>query len=310
MANESIELYKPWEPAAAKDRAFMVSRKLDGVPVRIRKLSGKVIAVSRQNEIITSIPHILPQAGRLITEGGSIIGELHIEGMPFKDISGLVRRKVGNLENAELKLNVFDFDVLADPTMAYAARWRACKLALDKLKEVERIEPPALHVNMVPHIICHGPEAVENAFRLIMEANPGAEGVVAHWVGKPFQPGTRRWDTMKLKPKDTLDLMVIGYEEAVDKYGRPKDMVGGIKVQLWQYLNGELVETITNIGPGRMTLKERKVEWAKFKQGKFVPRIAEVDSMPDDTYEGLREGRWQRWRDDKDKPDVRQRKMA
>ena len=115
---------------------------------------------------------------------------------------------------------------------------------------------------------------------------------------------------MKLKPHETLDIEVIGYEEAVDKYKRPKDMVGGIIVKLWHMENGTLVASQSNIGPGCMTLRERKIEWAKFKQGKFRTRIAEVHSMPDDTYNGLREGRWIRWRDDKEGPDVRKRKVA
>lgn len=310
MANESIELYKPWERVKAEDRVFFVSRKLDGVPVRIRKLSGRTFAFSRQNEIITSIQHIIPYASRMMLEGGSIIGELYIEGMPFKDISGLVRRKESNLDTGKLQLNVFDFDVLAKGEMPYAARWRDFKFAYDTLAGEVKIEPPAMPIRLCPHIVAHGPDAVENAFRAIMDANPGAEGAVAHWIGKPFQPGTRRWDTMKLKPHETLDVEVVGYEEAVDKYKRPKDMVGGIQIKLWSVRGGELTYDITNVGPGCMTLRERKIEWAKFKQGKFTPRIAEVHSMPDDTYDGLREGRWIRWRDDKDKPDVRQRKVA
>ena len=310
MANEHIELYKPWDVDRAKDRVFFVSRKLDGVPVRIRKLSGKTFAWSRQGELITSIQHIIPYVANMIGEGGSVVGELHIEGVPFKDISGLVRRKVGNTETAQLVFNVFDFDILNSPETPYARRWQEFDYSFRAFRERERIEPPACPVRLMPHIIAHGPNMVQRAFETIMEANPNAEGAVAHWIGKPFQPGTRRWDTMKLKPHETLDVEVVGYEEAVDKYKRPKDMVGGIQIKLWSARGGKLTHATTNVGPGCMTLRERKIEWAKFKQGKFRTRIAEVHSMPDDTYNGLREGRWIRWRDDKEGPDVRQREMA
>lgn len=310
MANESIELYKPWEPVRAKDKIFFVSRKLDGVPVRFHKLSGKTLAFTRQNELITSIPHLIPYAASMLLEGGSFVGELQSGNMSFKDVSGLVRTKVPNTETGKLTCHVFDFDITKRPEMPYAARWRDFEFALRQLQEHHKIEGAACAVRLVPHIIAHGPEAVEAAFKAIMDANPGSEGVVAHWIGKPFQPGTRRWDTMKLKPHESLDVEVVGYEEAVDKYKRPKDMVGGIQIKLWQIRGGELTYDITNVGPGCMTLAERKVEWAKFKQGKFKPRLAEVHAMPDDTYNGLREGRWQRWRDDKDVHDVRQRKVA
>ncbi len=311
MANESIELYKPWEPVRAKDKVFFVSRKLDGVPVRFRKLSGRTLAFSRQNELITSIPHLIPYAASMLLEGGSFVGELQCGDMPFKDVSGLVRKKVPNTETGKLTCHVFDFDITARPEMPYAARWRDFDFALKQLQAHHKIEGPACAVRLAPHIICHGPEAVEAAFKAIMDANPGAEGAVAHWIGKPFQPGTRRWDTMKLKPHDSLDVEVVGYEEAVDKYKRPKGMVGGVKIKLWSMdVKGNLNFDITSVGPGCMTLAERKVEWVKFRNGNFKPRIAEVHSMPDDTYNGLREGRWQRWRDDKGEPDVRQRKVA
>lgn len=305
MANESIELYKPWTPNKASF-PMGVSRKLDGVPVRIRRIGGKhVIAYSRQNEVVTSIPHILPYAGRCLLDGGCMIGELHIEGMPFKDISGLVRQKKPSVETGKLVLNVFDADLRHQPERDYATRIVEVENVLKALQKSTGMAAGDLPIRMLPLVTCHNADAVQRAFDLIMQANPGAEGVVAHYLGKSFEPGKRRWDTMKLKPSPTIDVLVVGFEEAVDKYKMPKDMVGGVLIELSTFKKGVLTKTQTSVGPGALTHSERKILWAQFRQGKFKPRIAEVKYMEDDTYDGLRQGTFVRWRDDKAAPDVR-----
>lgn len=302
---ESIELYKPWTPHRA-EFPMLVGQKLDGVPVRIRKMGGKhVFAYSRQNEVITSIPHILPYIDRMLLDGGSITGELYIEGMPFKDISGLVRQKKPSVETGKLVLHVFEADIRGKPEMPYGRRMEEFRTVLDKLISVTGMSSSDLPCREIRMIECHDAATVERAFELIMQANPNAEGAVAHYAGKDFQPGTRRYTGMKLKPEPTIDLMVLGFEEAVDKYKMPKDMVGGVIVEMATMTKHGVVTIQTKVGPGALTHSERKILWAKFRQGKFVPRIAEVKYMKDDTYDGLRQPTFVRWRDDKGVADVR-----
>lgn len=306
MSNESIELYKPWEPNKAT-LPMAVSRKLDGVPVRIRRMGGNhVFAYSRQNEVITSIPHILPYAGRFLLDSGSLVGELYIEGMPFKDISGLVRQKKPSLETAKLKLHVFDADIRNKPERPYSMRISDVEIVLKALAGATGKALSDLPIELIPFIICHDAASVQRAFELVMQANPNAEGVVAHNLAKPFQPGTRRWDTMKLKPEPTIDVLVNGFTEAVDKYKNPMDMVGNLTFDLHSITSkGVITITPSASGPGALKHAERKVLWAQFKQGKFRPRIAEIRYMKDDTYDGLRQPTFVRWRDDKVEPDVR-----
>lgn len=306
---ESIELYKPWD---AKKAEFpgIVSRKLDGVPVRIRKMGGgHCYAYSRQNEIITSIPHIIPYVSRMLLDGGSLVGELYIEGMPFKDISGLVRQKKPSVETGKLTLHLHDFDIRGQPELPYGQRRQDAAGVLTALHQRLGASAVDIPVQIIPGVTVWDVESARSAYELIMQANPGAEGAVFHAVSKDFQPSKRRWTGMKMKPDETIDLLVIGFTEAVDQFGNKKDMVGGVEVEMWQYEPGNPspVKTYTNVGPGALKHAERKLLWSQYRQGKFKSKIAEVKYMRDDTYEGLRQPTFVRWRDDKSEPDVRQR---
>lgn len=304
MAGEAIELYKPWTPSKM---AFpcMVQRKLDGVPVRIRNLSGHVHAWSRQNEVMTSVPNIVLYAKQLVSKpGSSITGELYIEGLPFKQISGLARKKIPVGDCFKLVLNVFDFDLDASPEMPYEARRARFVSALDNLATLLGKSLSDLPIRVCGGVICHTADEAEAVYGLIMERLPTAEGAVAHSMAKPFQPGTRRWDTQKLKPEPTIDLKVVSFEEAVDKFGMPMDCVGRINCEYNKMVGGKLVTSIIGVGPGSLTLTQRRKLWVKFKEKKFVPCLAEVKYMRDDTYDALRQATFVRWRDDKSEPDT------
>lgn len=285
---------------------MFVGQKLDGVPVRIRKMGGNhVFAYSRQNEVITSIPHILPYVSRMLLDGGSITGELYIEGMPFKDISGLVRQKKPSVDTGKLILHVFEADIRGKPEMPYADRMRDFRGVLNALSSATGMALTDLPCREIPMIEALDAASVEQAFELLMRANPNAEGAVAHYAYKDFQPGLRRYTGMKLKPEPTIDLRIVGFEEAVDKYKNPKDMVGRVIAELTTMTKQGPKTEETGIGPGALTHAERKVLWAKFRRGQFTPRIAEVKYMKDDTYDGLRQPTFVRWRDDKTEADVR-----
>ena len=95
---------------------------------------------------------------------------------------------------------------------------------------------------------------------------------------------------LKLKWKATLDLPVVSYEQAVSKDGKLLPMVGRINVKH----NGK----VTGVGPGKMTHAERIAAWSRGSRD--AGRIIEVAYMPDESYGGLREGRFYRYRPDKD----------
>lgn len=303
MANEKIELYKGYEADKAKF-PMAVQQKFDGVPTRIVNEGGNLVAYSRQGEVYTSVPHII-EAVRplLLVPGSSVTGELYIPGMPFKEIGGHVRRKE---PNRLLQLYCFDFDLLNQPATPYIERTNVFRNCLAVLHETLGVEHKDHFVKLIPSIIAQSDADVQRYTKMIMSVRPDAEGVVCHSLAKPYQPGTRRWDTMKIKPKPTIDLRIVSYEEAISKDGKPLGMVGRMNAEYQKVVDGVTQTTVIGIGPGKSTHKERKEWWARQTAGHWLdlPRIAEIEYMKDDSYEALRQPTFQQWRDDKEEPDV------
>lgn len=308
---DSIELYKPWDPKKVT-KFGVVSQKLDGVPMRTLSIGGHLIGFSRQWERINTVPQIVAYAKQLIKEtGGSLVGELYVDGMDFKDISGLVRRDKPDAETEKLVWYLHDADITNQPNAPYSFRMATAIKALAELRERLGVAEQDFPIRFIPFVPVRSPVEAEAAFAAIMLANPKAEGAMWHDLNKTFDPGKRKWTGLKMLKKPTIDILITGFEEAVDKFGNPKGMVGRLKATL-NVMNHkcELTSHEIGVGPGKLSHAERKLLWAQFIQGKFIPRIAQVQYKVDDSYAALREPTFQFWRDDKDEPDVRQLSVA
>ncbi len=307
MAGETIELLKNYEPSKMHWPA-MLQPKIDGVPVRVFKSNeNKMTALTRQGERVTSIPHILQFASTLLQPDESMVMELHIAGKPFKEISGHVRRK--NTVCRELVGLVFDFDENGDFLNTYFHRYGLIKKRIEQAAVFAQCKPEDLCIRIMPAVNVQTQEDAEAAHDTFMLNNQDAEGSVLHSWYKVFQPGKRCWGTQRMKPVPTIDLMVVGFEEAYSADGNPLGMVGRINAEF-----ATLVPTpygmqnkvdVIGIGPGALNHTERKNLWRIYKQGKFTPRIAEIRYMRDDSYDALRQPTFKQWRDDKAIPDTK-----
>ncbi|MGX9389636.1 hypothetical protein ACWX0O_01805 [Nitrobacteraceae bacterium UC4449_H16] len=303
MADETIELLKNYSPAKMPWPASH-QQKLDGVPARIMRVSQtEYRAVTRQGETIRSIDHIVQETAALnLSARGSIVGELYIDGVPFKTISGHVR---AHTNNPNLTLRVFDFDVFNQREMTYAQR---------RIEFVDRladhlgnmgIHPSDCPVQIIPGIIVHNEAEADEAHDALMLANPNAEGSVLHDLNKTFNPGKRCWGTQRMKPVPTIDLRIVDFEEAVsEKTGKGLGMVGRLNAQFTRVEIGAAKTDIIGIGPGALTHAQRRALWVTFKMGRWKPTIAEIRYMRDDTYDALRQPTFKRWRTDKQVADV------
>jgi ATP-dependent DNA ligase len=306
MAGETIELLKNYEPSKMHWPA-MLQPKIDGVPVRVFKnLDNKMTARTRQGERVTSIPHILMCASAMLQPGESMVMELHITGKPFKEISGHVRK---NTDCPELVGWVFDFADHAYLLNTYFHRYAMIKKRIEQSAVFAQCKLEDLCIRIIPSVNVHTQEEAEAAHEAFMLNNTDAEGSVLHSWYKVFQPGKRCWGTQRMKPVPTIDLMVVGFEEAYSADGNPLGMVGRINAEF-----ATLVPTpygmqnkvdVIGIGPGALTHTERKNLWRIYKQGKFTPRIAEIRYMRDDSYDALRQPTFKQWRDDKAIPDTK-----
>jgi ATP-dependent DNA ligase len=160
----------------------------------------------------------------------------------------------------------------------------------------------------MPVVNVHTQEEAEAVHDSFMLNNPDAEGNVLHSWYKVFQPGKRCWGTQRMKPVPTIDLMIVGFEEAHSADGNPLGMVGRVLAE-YNTMGFDAEGAVHNyqiigVGPGALNHTERKNLWRMYKQGKFAPRIAEIRYMRDDSYDALRQPTFKQWRDDKVNPDV------
>jgi ATP-dependent DNA ligase len=304
MANETIELLKNYEPSKMHWPA-MLQPKIDGVPVRVFKsIDNKMTALTRQGERVTSIPHILQFASTLLQPGESMVMELHIAGKPFKEISGRARRI---LACPELVGWVFDFDEYGDFLNTYLHRYWMIKKRIEQAAVFAQCTLEDLCIRIMPVVNVHTQEEAEAVHDSFMLNNPDAEGNVLHSWYKVFQPGKRCWGTQRMKPVPTIDLMVVGFEEAYSADGAPLGMVGRINAELTTLVptptGMQNKAEVIGIGPGALNHTERKNLWRMWKKGQFTPRIAEIRYMRDESYDALRQPTFKQWRDDKAYPE-------
>jgi ATP-dependent DNA ligase len=265
-----------------------ISEKLDGVPGDFYKGSdGGMYVRSRQDEPINTVEHVQEALSRYLPEGAHVIGELYIRGMDFKDISGIVRRKKADNDSEKLRMFIHDFYVEGEEDTQYADRMMQCA---DTLGHFMSMEAP---VRFIPGLHVTSTDQFDKAVAKFKKEHPDSEGLVIRPLYGPktfYRPAWRSPGILKLKWTETIDLKVVSFEEALAEDGTPKGMVGRINVMHKGKVSG--------IGPGKMKHDERIAVFQN--QSRFVGKMVEAAFMPDDSYEGLREGRFWRWRPDKD----------
>lgn len=300
MSTNTIMLAKDYD---YKRVAFPIylSEKLDGVPAKFfRDASGKVVAMTRQGELLTSVEHICKELSdfKLLEESNAIVGELWVRGRPFKETSGKVR--AGEV-CTDLILHIYDEFFcdragLPNDPRTFRDRWRHLrgKFQLNSLGM-----PP--HVYMIRQTLCENSGTLSYERGRIMAGQGDRaykpEGVMIRMLdGKDsyYSLTGRSWGMMRIVEKPTIDLLVVEVVEAKDKNGNPKGMVGSF---MCKYHDIDI-----KVGAGKATHNERKKWWQRPEL--ILGTIIQVQYKPDDSYSKLRQPTFQRIRYDKDTPDA------
>lgn len=315
MAGEYIELSKNWDPKqAAKILPAYAQIKYDGVPLRfIKQADGSALPFTRQGELAVSVPHLEFAAQQIISRvGGSVTAEVFLPGKPFKDSSGAVRKQS---PNHDLVGVIFDADIHNRAVDTYSDRINDLD---NSIKAWSR--PDSGLTAVANEYYCKTVEDVEAAWEWIKEQyGPDIEGMMLHKVDKTYQPGKRRWETARYKPQPTIDLEVVGFEEAVSEAGDGLGMVGRVNVRLvrewplgeapagWAAVSGDLRNLwskVVGVGPGKLTHDERTYWWSNRNNIDQIKLFAAIKYMPDSAYEALRQPTVQFLRTDKENSDV------
>ena len=255
---------------------YIMMPKYDGcLAIVVADDTGHVL--TRTGEPITSIPHVLAQARKLLP-GYVIFGEAYKFDTPFKDISGAFRR---HAPQDDLCVVAFDAVPVAD--------WRAGKCDESYKARLARLRRAWLSTPSDEIIVA--PSAYPwdwQGFANCMVALGGYDGAILRRADAGWHTGaSKNGEAIKVKPVQSLDLRVVSWFGGKGKhYGR----AGGIVV--------EYRGVKTQVGTG-FSDKERE----DMTDNGAVGVIAEVEFMGLTPDGKLREPRFKGWRHDKEQPD-------
>lgn len=198
-----------WQPP------YVVQPKLDGERCRlIVRNDGGALLLSSTEEIITSVPHINQLAPRIIPVG-EWDGELYVHGWSFEEIHSVVSRSVNIHPNFEL-MQFHAFDHIGPGVQLERT------LTMMNLQNWLENDPVFRVVNS--HIVDDFDSLMEKRAEFV---NAGYEGIIVrHHAG--IYERKRSTAIMKLKPSRTDAYLIVGHFEEIDKYGQPKNRLGGL----------------------------------------------------------------------------------
>ncbi|MFD6138611.1 ATP-dependent DNA ligase [Promicromonospora sp. NPDC060271] len=187
-----------------------VDVKLDGIRIQVHRLGDDVRVVTRSLDDITErVPEIVEVAralpsDRLVLDGEALaVGEDGVP-RPFQETAArsATRETASEAElAAQLRLTPFFFDVLhADGRDLVDAPLR------ERLAVLDEIAGP----HTVRRLVTEDPETAAEFFAAALRA--GQEGVVVKSLDAPYAAGRRGAGWVKVKPRQTLDLVVLAVE--------------------------------------------------------------------------------------------------
>ncbi len=181
--------------------------KYDGARVHIHVGGGRVKIFSRRlSEITESVPDIVEQVREGVSAREAVLdGEAVAVGedgkpLPFQELLKRFRR-VHDVEEISkkipLKLKLFDVLYLDGRDLLdenYSQRWETLSQVVDE----------AL---LTPRITTSDPGEAEKFLRSALDE--GHEGLMAKRLDSPYKPGRREKLWLKIKPAETLDLVIV-----------------------------------------------------------------------------------------------------
>jgi DNA ligase 1 len=194
--------------AAAMDRISpaAVEWKIDGVRVQLHRDGSAVRVFTRTLDDITHRVPELAAAGLTLDATTAVVdGEavaLRRDGRPepFQVTSARAASQSADADSARLTLFVFDLLQLDGEILVEAP-------ASERFARLTTVAPAGL---VIPRLVTADLTAAEEFFAAAVDR--GHEGVVVKSLDAPYGVGRRGSDWIKVKPRHTLDLLVLGAE--------------------------------------------------------------------------------------------------
>jgi DNA ligase-1 len=216
----ATQLFRPVYPmlaGSAEDPAVAIDElgeaaleyKLDGARIQIHKAGDQVSVYSRRlNDVTVAVPELVETVRALPARDLILDGEviaLREDGTPHPfqvTMSRFGRRLDIVAQRQELPLTPFFFDLLfLDGGALIDAPSR------ERLSTLARVVPDAL---LVPRLQTISKEAAQHFLQSALDH--GHEGIMAKSLEAPYEAGHRGRHWLKIKPANTLDLVVLAAE--------------------------------------------------------------------------------------------------
>ena len=190
-------------PAAADKigGAFAVDTKLDGIRIQVHKRGNEVLVFTRSlDEVSVRMSEVVAQtlelpARHLILDGEALTLDEAGRPRPFQETASTTATHAG-----ATGIRPFFFDLLLheDDSLLEAP-------TSERLARLDAVVPEAMRVSRT-----QDPADAQSFFEAAIEA--GQEGVVLKRLDAPYDAGRRGSGWIKVKPRHTLDLVVLAVE--------------------------------------------------------------------------------------------------
>jgi DNA ligase-1 len=275
--------------------------KLDGIRVQVHRDGDEITVFSRSLDDITArVPGVVAAVRSLPVRTVVLDGEALGVGpdgrpLPFQETSSRAARRDG-----ALPVQPFFFDILhLDGTDLLDAPLTDRWAALSAL-----VPPPSL----VGHFVVSSPEEADAAWRSALGA--GHEGLVVKSSAAPYDVGRRGAAWVKVKPRHTLDLVILAVEWGSGRrrgwlsnlHLGARDPANGGFVMLGKTFKGLTDEMLRWQTDKLLSLAVDKGDWVVTVRPELVAEIAFDGVQRSSRYPGgvaLRFARVVRYREDK-----------
>jgi ATP-dependent DNA ligase I len=282
------------------DTVAAVEWKLDGIRIQAHLSGGTVRLFTRTlDEVTGRMPEVVAVLGQLPVRAAVLDGELialRADGrpLPFQDTSA----RAASADGPPLSVFVFDALHLEGADLIDLPGWK-------RHAELAWVVPPEL---LMPRLVTDSPAAATEFFRDALAH--GHEGVVVKSLDAPYAAGRRGAGWIKVKPRHTLDLVVLAVEWG---HGRrrgwlsnlhlgARDPATGGFVMLGKTFKGLTDELLTWQTQRLLALEERRDSWTVYVRPELVVEVAFDGVQRSPRYPGglaLRFARVLRYREDK-----------
>ncbi len=283
--------------------------KLDGARIQIHGRNQKVKIFSRRlSDVTNSLPDIVELAKRhirassFLVEGEVVAVSKEGKPLPFQELMRRFRRvhEISILmKEIPLRLYLFDLLFLDDVELfdkAYTERWN-------------RLVSVISSSLLTPRLITSNRQEAEAFLKESLLA--GHEGLMAKALTSEYTPGHRGKKWFKIKPAETLDLVIIAAEWGSGRrrgwlsnyhLGARNPETGGFEM-LGKTFKGLTDEEFKEVTKRLLALKLSGNEWVVNVQPRIVVEVAFNEIQRSPHYRSgfaLRFARIARFRDDKD----------